>query len=148
MLSFSTSQKKLGTTRAGDVSSASTFRDRSVVEDRSYICCLKLSFTYGAYLCSAPRVRLARALCFALGLGGWAGPIPRSVERPHPVILRGWAWLYICSFVEWRVPPLSLSPSLPLSQPPHPPPPPSLSLSVCLCLSLSMKEWTVRPVLE
>ena len=104
MLSLSTSQKKLGTTRAGDVSSASTFRDRSVVEDRSYICCLKLSFTYGAYLCSAPRVRLARALCFALALGGWAGPIPRSVERPHPVILRGWAWLYFCSFVEWRVP--------------------------------------------
>ena len=33
-------------------------------------------------------------LCFALGLGGWAGPIPRSVERPHPVILIGWAWLY------------------------------------------------------
>ena len=34
------------------------------------------------------------SLCFALGLGGWADPIPRSVERPHPVILKGWAWLY------------------------------------------------------
>ena len=33
-------------------------------------------------------------LCFAVGLGGWADPIPRSVERPHPVILKGWAWLY------------------------------------------------------
>ena len=33
-------------------------------------------------------------LCFALGLGGWAVPTPCSVERPHPVMLKGWAWLY------------------------------------------------------
>ena len=36
-------------------------------------------------------------LCFALlcsGHGVKAGPPPRSVERPHPDILRGWAWLY------------------------------------------------------
>ena len=26
-------------------------------------------------------------LCFAPGLGGWAVPTPRSVERPHPVSL-------------------------------------------------------------
>ena len=40
------------------------------------------------------------SLCFALGLGGWAVPIPRSVERPHPVSFVEWR------FVEWRVPPL------------------------------------------
>ena len=31
---------------------------------------------------------------FALGLGRWADPIPRSDERLHLVILKGWAWLY------------------------------------------------------
>ena len=33
-------------------------------------------------------------LCFALGLEGWAGPILRSVELPHPAILTRWARLY------------------------------------------------------
>ena len=40
------------------------------------------------------RLSAGGTVCFALGLGGWADPIPRSVERPHPVILKGWAWLY------------------------------------------------------
>ena len=40
------------------------------------------------------RLSVGGTVCFALGLGGWADPIPRSVERPHPVILKGWAWLY------------------------------------------------------
>ena len=36
---------------------------------------------------------LARSLSLS-GHGVKADPPPRSVERPHPDILRGWAWLY------------------------------------------------------
>ena len=66
---------------------------------------LALSLTHSLSLSLSISLSLS-LLCFALGLGGWAVPTPRSVERPHPAILKGWAWLYICSFVEWRVPPL------------------------------------------
>ena len=50
--------------------------------------CLSLS------VCLSVCLSLSLPLCFALGLGGWADPIPRSVERPHPVILTRWARLY------------------------------------------------------
>ena len=39
-----------------------------------------------------PSLSLFALLCS--GHGVKAGPPPRSVERPHPDILRGWAWLY------------------------------------------------------
>ena len=61
--------------------------------------CLSLSVSLSLCLsvCLSLSRSLSRSLCFALLCsrhGVKAGPPPRSVERPHPDILRGWAWLY------------------------------------------------------
>ena len=56
---------------------------------------LSLSCLHAARSRLGHDLSLSRSLSLSLsGHGVKADPPPRSVERPHPDILRGWAWLY------------------------------------------------------